>query len=115
MAVFMPVHVLERYPSADDQGRSDVGQGAITLILVAQPISALLAAPVIGIMMGYYGRKNMLLFSMIILFVSTLIAAGASIFDSPSVFVLIAVISRLLQGVGAAANFNVVFAIIADK
>jgi MFS family permease len=57
----------------------------------------------------------MLLFSMSILFLSTLIAAGASIFDSPSVFVLIAVTSRLLQGIGAAANFNVVFAIIADK
>jgi len=80
MAVFMPIFVLQKYPS--DDGQSHVGQLAITMILIAQPATAMLTAPIIGAKIKNFGRKNMLTLSMVTMTCATMIAGCASFTDS---------------------------------
>ena len=52
---------------------------------------------------------------MVCCIVSTLLAGGASFFDSHYAFLTISIVSRLFSGVGAAATYNVVYAVISAK
>jgi MFS family permease len=85
------------------------------LILASHPLAVTIAAPYFGLRINSVGQKNTLIIAMACCIVSTLLAGGASFFDSPKVFLTISIVSRLLSGLSAAATYNVIYAVISVK
>ncbi|MGM9968220.1 MAG: MFS transporter [Rummeliibacillus sp.] len=90
----------------------DISSFQSSMIITSYSIAAILLIPVAGYLSDRFGRKIVILPSLILAFIGGLISAFASWkLDSPY-FVII--IGRILQGVGAAGAMPIVMPLIGD-
>ena len=83
-----------------------------SLIITVYSIIAIICIPVAGFLSDRYGRKNILIPSLLIAGIGGLICGFASIYGANAyVFVLV---GRIIQGIGAAGAFPVVIPTVGD-
>ena len=74
-------------------------------------IPFLIVPPVIGNLMGKIGRRNILFLGTTILSISLVLYSFLAAVTSNKLFILLAIISRLLQGIGSSCIMTSTFAV----
>src|SRR5699024_2792917 len=83
-----------------------------SLIITIYSVVAIVLIPIAGYLSDEYGRKNIIIPSLIITAIGGTIAAIASwLMDEPYIFIMI---GRFLQGIGAAGAFPVTIPTVSD-
>ena len=83
-----------------------------SLILSAFSIPAALCIPAVGILSDRYGRKKLIIYSLVMMIIGSVIAASSASFSSGSFAVLMA--GRVIQGIGAAGTTTLAMALTGD-
>ncbi|WP_258523648.1 MFS transporter [Priestia megaterium] len=83
-----------------------------SLILSVFSIPAALCIPAVGILSDRYGRKKLIMYSLIVMIIGSFIAASSASFSSGSFAVLMA--GRVIQGIGAAGTTTLAMALTGD-
>nr|WP_280146946.1 MFS transporter [Priestia megaterium]MDH3172219.1 MFS transporter [Priestia megaterium] len=83
-----------------------------SLILSAFSIPAAFCIPAVGILSDRYGRKKLIIYSLIMMIIGSVIAASSASFSSGSFAVLMA--GRVIQGIGAAGTTTLAMALTGD-
>lgn len=83
-----------------------------SLILSVFSIPAALCIPGVGILSDRYGRKKLIMYSLIVMIIGSLVAASSALVSSGSFAVLMA--GRVIQGIGAAGTTTLAMALTGD-
>ena len=105
--IFLPSYIKVTYP--------ELGSQDAATILAMQSLAFLIFSPIIGDSMAVVGRKNTLIFSMVMFVVSTLIFAVASFSTSASVFYWGSIVAKFSQGIASSSCSTSCFAIICSR
>src|SRR5690625_2546059 len=91
----------------------DISKLQTSYIITVYSVVAIFLIPVAGFLSDRYGRKKVIIPSLIITGIGGLIAGWASWkMDNPYVFILI---GRVLQGIGASGAMPIVLPLVGDK
>ncbi|GMA65365.1 MFS transporter [Alicyclobacillus fastidiosus] len=89
-----------------------IGSLQVSMIITVYSVVAIFLIPVAGYMSDQYGRKKIIIPSLIITAIGGLVSGLAAWFLKDSYWVIL--IGRLLQGIGAAGAFPIVLPLVGD-
>ena len=95
VAALLPTYVATHY--------SHVSSLSVGLLMACYPLAFLFTAPFIGSHMEWIGRKNCVVYGMLILSIATLTFGLASLANTVNSFFIISALARILQGMADAA------------
>ncbi|GAA3409615.1 MFS transporter [Paenibacillus hodogayensis] len=84
-----------------------------SFIITAYAITAILLIPVAGLLSDRYGRKKVMIPSLIITAVGGLICGFAALFSAQAAYIFI-LLGRFVQGIGASGAFPIVLPLVGD-
>ena len=102
------------YP--DVASKSGLSENTIGLIFAIFALMVMLVSPYLGVKMGVFGSRKMMVFGLALLSISTIAFSILSSIDPvhSSSFLLVSIILRILQGIGAAGSETASYALAAE-
>lgn len=89
-----------------------IGSFQVSMVITVYSVVAIFLIPVAGYLSDQFGRKKIIIPSLVITGIGGLIAGGAAWFMQSSYWVILA--GRFLQGIGAAGSFPIVLPLVGD-
>lgn len=86
----------------------------IGLVFAVEPIASAIACLKLGKMISFWGRKRIILLGIISVFIGIAMFAMIFFVYDPTTFLIMSLLSRLLQGIGCALIYTIVYSVIAN-